>query len=168
MSRNSRCAVALALLAWAAAPARPALATEYVYASGVALPGGGRAERVQMAGVRRLVTGGLLGEVSATRLGSGAGLWAIAYARPVRGLRAGGGVLALRAPDRTSPASGAPVAGGGFQLACGAQVPLSDELGVDLDARYVCFERPQASAAPDRFASRYWTFTLGVTVLGGR
>lgn len=144
----------------------PAAAAEYVLATGVALPPGERAEMVSQLGVRQFLTGGLFGEASLLRGPSGACLSTLAYAQPWRGVRTGAGVLALRAHDQAQP--GRPLANthAGFQLACGVQLPLSPGLGVDLDARYVFFERPEGHAAPDRFATRYWTFTLGLAVLG--
>ncbi len=159
------------ILVFAALPALavPAAAAEYVVSSGVALPNGGKAEVVSMAGMRHVLTGGLFGEASVMRVPSapgGAMLATLAYARPWRIARAGAGLLALRAHDRDSPAGAAPLHAAGFQFAAGIQVPLSPGLGVDLDARYVFFDRPEGQSAPDRFATRYWTLTLGVAFLG--
>lgn len=148
--------------------AATAAATEYVVGAGVAWPTGDRAEVVSMAGARHVLTGGLFGEVAMTRLPAarGALVSTLAYAHPWPRLRTGAGVLALRAPDRTGPGRTDGPLTAGFQLACGMQVPVAPGFGVDLDARYVFFDRPAAAVAPDRFATRYWTLTLGVAFLG--
>lgn len=157
------------LLAVVLAAAVPAAAAEYVVGSGVAFPDGERPETVSMAGMRHVLAGGLFGEASVMRVPSAPGgtmLATLAYARPWRAVRTGAGVLALRAHDRNSPAGAAPLHTAGFQFAAGIQVPLSSGLGVDLDARYVFFDRPEGQSAPDRFATRYWTLTLGLAFLG--
>lgn len=148
--------------------AASAAATEYVVGTGVAWPTGDRAEIVSMAGARHVLTGGLFGEVAMTRLPAarGALVSTLAYSRPRPWLRSGAGVLALHTPDRTAPGRTDGPLTPGFQLACGIQMPMVPGFGVDVDARYVFFDRPKATAAPDRFATRYWTLTLGIAFLG--
>lgn len=156
------------VLAAVLATAAPAAGAEYVVSSGIAIPDGEKAELVSMAGMRHVLAGGLFGEVSVMRVRSAPGgtmLATLAYARPWNGVRTGAGVLALRAHDRNSPGA-EPLRPAGFQLAAGIQVPLSPGLGVDVDARYVFFDRPEGQSAPDRFATRYWTLTLGLAFLG--
>jgi hypothetical protein len=38
--------------------------------------------------------------------------------------------------------------------------------GLDVDARYVYLDRPEGQAAPNKFATRYWSFMLGIAILG--
>ena len=163
MNRMLRSAIALVALLGAAGSAA---AAEYVLATGVARPQGERSEMVSMLGVRQLLAGGLFGEASVSRTPAGPCVSTLAYTRPWSHLRTGAGVLALRANDQSHPDRPLAIAAAGFQLGCGLQLPLSSGLGVDLDARYVFFQRPEGRAAPDRFATRYWTFTLGIAVLG--
>lgn len=161
--------VCLAALLPCVLPAVPATATEYVLSSGVAFPQGGRAELVSLAGMRHVLLPGLFGEASVARIPSapgGACLSTLAYAQPRSGLRAGAGVLAVRLPDRRSPGRPETVRAAGFQFACGLQFPLASGLGFDVDARYVFFDRPEGQTAPDRFATRYWTLTLGLAIRG--
>jgi len=149
--------------------ATTAAATEYVLSTGVALPRGGAAEVVSMAGMRRTLVAGLLGEASVARIPSASGgacLSALASVRPWGGLRTGAGLLAVRASDRHSPARTETVHAAGFQFACGVQLPLASGIGMDVDARYVYFDRPEGRTAPDRFATRYWTLTLGLAIAG--
>ena len=143
-------------------------ATEYVVGAGVAWPAGERPAAVSMAGARHVLAGGLFGEAALARLPEGRGTLysTLAYMCPRPWARTGAGVLALRAPDQTGPGRGDAALAAGFQLACGVQVPVAPGFGVDVDARYVFFDRPAAAAAPDRFATRYWTLTLGLAFLG--
>jgi hypothetical protein len=162
--------VARTVLALAAAMslAASAAATEYVLSTGVALPQGEPAEVVSMAGIRRVLAAGIFGEASVARIPSapgGACVSTLAFARPWGGLRTGAGVLAMRAPDKRSPGRPETVRAAGFQFACGVQLPLAAGLGMDVDARYVFFDRPEGQTAPDRFATRYWTLTLGLAIL---
>jgi hypothetical protein len=143
-------------------------ATEYVLSTGVALPEGRAARSISLVGMRHVLPGGVFGEVAVARLSSlsGGALSTMAYAKPWRHVRAGAGVLALRLPDQTEPGRPAVATTAGFQFGCGLQVPVAAGVGVDLDARYVFMERPSGQAAPDPFASRYWSITLGLAILG--
>jgi len=152
------------MLSWAASAA----ATEYVVGAGVAWPTGDRPQLVSQAGARHVLVGGLFGEAAMTRLPEthGALFSTLAYVQPWSPLRTGAGVLALRAPERTGPGRTDAALTTGFQLACGMQLPVAPGFGVDLDARWVFFDRSTAAVAPDRFATRYWTLTLGIAFLG--
>ncbi len=73
----------------------------------------------------------------------------------------GGGDVALPTSEGALFASRAPNLG--YHLGGGLLLPLTRGAGLDVSARYVFLDRRAADVAPDRFSSRFWTATVGVS-----
>lgn len=158
--RNHLVTAALLLIALAA----PARATEFVLASGASHePGSSQPARfLSTLAVRDFSREGLVTEASLTGERGSSRLQLSAFGVVRKHAYIGGGVTAQLpvSADQLSPAS-AP-ARLGYHLGGGFMLPLTAEAGLDLSARYVFLDRRSADVGPDRFASSFWTLTLGV------
>lgn len=161
MSRIHRAMLAIALVLVATPMAH---AADIVLATGASRETGGRepARMVSTLAIRGITRPGLSTEASITRDGFRARTSVSAWWQAHRMAYAGGGASLERANAEHALVGGDARTRLGYHLGGGFVLPLTAETGLDLSARYVFMDRRTGDAAPDRFATRYWTLTAGV------
>lgn len=141
-----------------------ATAADVVLSSGASRETDGRepARLVSTLAIRGFAREGWSTEASFTRHGAGVNSALSAWWHPHRMAYAGGGANLERRGSESLLVGGEIRNRLGYHVGGGFVLPLTNETGLDLSARYVFLDRHPGDPAPDRFASRFWTLTLGV------